>query len=228
MGDICLETVGARKRFFRKGRDSAQYFDAVAPTDLQLASGEFVVLKGRSGSGKSTLLNMMAGVLEPSEGVVLFQGQNMYALDDASLSRSRNERIGVVPQGQTALNSLSVVQNVTLPYLMYRDDDGCEERALELLAALGIRELADSYPAELSGGEQRRVCIARALMCAPRVVLADEPTGNLDDESARVVLRMLRDAADGGAAVFVVTHEQMASDYADRILRMEAGVVGAC
>ena len=226
MGDIRLETQGACKKFFRKRRDSAQYFDAVAPTDLQLAVGELVVLKGRSGSGKTTLLNMMAGLLEPSEGTVTLDGQNLYELDDASLSRLRNERFGVIPQGQTALHSLSVVQNVTLPYLMYRDDDGCENRALELLDSLGIRHLADSYPSELSGGESRRVCVARALMCAPDVLFADEPTGNLDDASTQVVLEMLRSYADAGAAVLVVTHEQMAEEYADHVLKMDAGVIG--
>ena len=235
MGDIRMEALGAGKRFFRKGRESAQYFDAVAPTDLRLAAGELVVLGGRSGSGKSTLLNMMAGLLEPSGGQVLLDGQDLYALDDAALSRLRNQRIGVVPQGQTALHNLTVVQNVTLPYLMYREGDGCagtdgtvgcEHRALELLESLDIRQLADGYPAELSGGELRRVCVARALMCKPDVLLADEPTGNLDDESAQVVLGMLRAAADAGAAVLVVTHEQMARDYADRVMRMESGVIG--
>ena len=225
MADIRLETRGACKRFFRKGRESAQYFDAVAPVDLQLAAGEVVVLGGRSGSGKSTLLNMMAGLLEPSDGTVMLDGQDLYALDDESLSRLRNGRIGVIPQGQTALHSLTVVQNLALPYLMYRDDDGCEERALQLLDRLGIRQLADSYPSELSGGELRRVCIARALMCAPDVLLADEPTGNLDDESTQVVLQMMRSIADEGAAVLVVTHEQMAKAYANRTLYMDAGVI---
>ena len=227
MGDIRLETKGVCKKFFRKRRDSAQYFDAVAPTDLQLAAGKLVVLKGRSGSGKTTLLNMMAGLLEPSEGTVSLDGQNLYELDDAALSRLRNERFGVIPQGQTALHSLSVAQNVTLPYLMYRDDDGCESRALELLENLGIRQLADSYPSELSGGESRRVCVARALMCAPDVLFADEPTGNLDDASTQVVLEMLRSYADAGAAVLVVTHEQMAEEYADHVLKMDAGVIEA-
>ena len=226
MGATCLEACGVCKKFFRKGRNSAQYFDAVAPTDMRLEAGELVVLKGRSGSGKSTLLNIMGGLLAPTEGTVALDGQDLYSLDDASLSRLRNERIGVIPQGQTALHSLSVAQNVTLPYLMYREGD-CEQRAMELLGALGIEELADSFPSELSGGELRRMSIARALMCSPDVVLADEPTGNLDDENTIVVLKMLREAAARGAAVLVVTHEQVAETYADRILYMDAGVVHA-
>ena len=225
MGEVRLEARGARRQFFRKGRDSAQYFDAVAPTSLKLAAGQLVVLKGRSGSGKSTLLNMMAGLLEPSEGTVLLDGQDLYALDDPELSRLRNERIGVIPQGQTALHSISTVQNVTLPYLMYREDDGVEARAMDLLESLGIRELADCRPCELSGGELRRMAVARSLVCNPHVILADEPTGDLDDENTEIVLATLRRAADGGAAVLLVTHEQSAEAFADRVLRMDSGVL---
>lgn len=224
MSEARLEARGVAKKFFRKTRESAQDFYAVHPTDLSLSPGELVVLKGRSGSGKSTLLNMMAGLLEPSEGSVLFDGVDLCALTDIELSKLRNGSIGVVPQGHTAIHSLTVVQNVMLPHLMYRDD-GCEKRALELLVQLGVRDLADSYPSELSGGELRRMSIARALMCEPTVVFADEPTGDLDDENTAIVLQMLRDYADSGAAVMVVTHEQVAESYADRILRMDVGVV---
>lgn len=225
MSGIRLEVRGAAKTFFRKTRESAQDFYAVRPTSLSLAAGDLVVLKGRSGSGKSTLLNMMAGLLEPSEGSVLFDNTDLYALSDVELSQLRNESFGVVPQGHTAIHSLTVVQNVMLPHLMYRDEGSCEKRGLELLAQLGIRELADSYPSELSGGELRRMSIARALMCEPTIVFADEPTGDLDDENTAIVLQVLRNCADSGAAVMVVTHEQGAESYADHILRMDAGAV---
>ena len=220
-----LQAVGVSKRFFRKTRESAQDFYAVHPTTLSLEPGKVVALKGRSGSGKSTLLNMMAGLLAPSEGAVTLDGMNLYELDDAEASRRRNELIGVIPQGQTAIHSLTAVQNVTLPYLMYRADDGVESRALDLLDRLGMRGLADCYPSELSGGEIRRVAVARALVCNPAVVLADEPTGDLDDENTHVVLQVLRSAADDGAAVLLVTHEQAAEGYADTVLRMDAGTV---
>ena len=166
---------------------------------------------------------MMAGLLEPSEGTVELGDVDLYALPDTQLSQVRNESIGVIPQGHTLIHSLTAVQNVTLPYLMYRADDGIEARALELLDMLGMRGLADSYPSELSGGEVRRVAVARALVCTPAVILADEPTGDLDDENTSVVLRALRDAADTGAAVLLVTHEQAADSYADRVLRLDAG-----
>jgi len=220
-----LEATEVAKTFFRKTRESAQDFYAVRQTTLSLEPGKVVVLKGRSGSGKSTLLNMMAGLLEPSEGSVVLNGEDLYALDDAQASRKRNGSIGVIPQGHTALHSLTAVQNVTLPYLMYRDDDGIESRALALLERLGIRGLADSYPSELSGGELRRVAVARALVCDPAIILADEPTGDLDDDNTKVVLETLRAAANDGAAVLLVTHEQAAESYADAVLRMDAGVV---
>ena len=225
MGECILEARGLRKQFFRKGRDSAHDFDAVAPTDLDLEAGKLVALMGRSGSGKSTLLNMLGGVLAPTEGTVSVGGTDLYALSDTDLSRIRNERIGMIPQGQSALHALTVLENVTLPYLMYRSDDGVEERAFELLKGLDIAPLADAYPRQLSGGELRRVAIARALVCSPVLVLADEPTSDLDDANTDVVLQTLRRVADEGAAVLVATHEPAITSVADRVLRMDAGTV---
>lgn len=225
MSHEIVRAENLRKQFFRKGRESARNFDAVAGVSLELSAGELVELVGRSGSGKSTLLNMIAGLAVPTEGSVILEGQDLYALNDAELSKVRNATYGVVPQGQTALYNLTVVQNVKLPYLMYRPDDGIDDRAMALLSTLGIADLAEAYPAELSGGEMRRMAIARALICNPKVVLADEPTGDLDDENTIVVLESLRSIADAGAAVLVVTHEQAAEQYADRILRMDAGSI---
>ena len=225
MSHEIVRAENLRKQFFRKGRESARNFDAVAGVSLELSAGELVELVGRSGSGKSTLLNMIAGLAVPTEGSVILEGQDLYALNDAELSKVRNAAYGVVPQGQTALYNLTVVQNVKLPYLMYRPDDGIDDRAMALLSTLGIADLAEAYPSELSGGEMRRMAIARALICNPKVVLADEPTGDLDDENTIVVLESLRSIADAGAAVLVVTHEQAAEQYADRILRMDAGSI---
>ena len=223
MGNVLVKAEGLRRQFFRKGRESARYFDAVANVSLELRAGELVALRGRSGSGKSTLLNMLSGLLEPTEGHVELDGIDLYSLSDAELSRVRNGKIGVVPQGQTMLHALSAIENVKLPYLMYRADDGAEARAMDLLGQLGVGHLADAYPRELSGGEMRRVAIARALVCSPCVVLADEPTGDLDDENTETVLSLLRHVADEGAAVLVVTHEAAVERYADRVLNMAAG-----
>ncbi len=223
MADSVVVAQGLGKQFFRKGRDSARYFDAVLDADMSLRSGELVVLMGRSGSGKSTFLNMLGGLLEPTSGDVLVAGQRLYALDDAELSKFRNAHIGVVPQGQTVLHSLSVVQNVMLPAALYGHVPEAESAALDLLDSLGLRDLADSCPSELSGGEARRVAIARALMMKPQVVLADEPTADLDDENTHIVLGLLANAARNGAAVLVVTHEADAKPYADRVFTMDAG-----
>ena len=226
MGLEIVRLENVRKQYFRKGRQQALHFDAVSGVDLSLHAGALVELVGRSGSGKSTLLNMAAGLVTPTEGKVFFEERDIYALDDAELSRLRNDSFGIVPQGQTPLFNLTVIENVKFPYLMYRSDDGVDSRAMELLSMLGIEELAECYPSELSGGEMRRMAIARALICKPKVIYADEPTGDLDDENTRIVLEVLRKAADGGAAVLVVTHEQAAADYADSIIHMDAGKCG--
>lgn len=225
MDRVILQAQDVRKEYFRKGRKSARYFDAVPHMSFELARGELVALVGRSGSGKSTLLGMLGGLLEPTEGQVILDGINLHALSDEELSRMRNERIGYVPQGQTAIYSLSAVRNVMLPYALYHDEKATEEReghAMELFAKLGIAALADSFPVELSGGEMRRMAIARALINEPDVILADEPTGDLDDENTQVVLQLLRDEASRGAAVLVATHEPKVMDLADRVVSLEA------
>ena len=218
-----LKATGVSKKFFRKGRESAQYFNAVDNVTIELAAGELTCLMGRSGSGKSTLLNMLAGLMEPTEGTVELDGADLYRLGDGELSRVRNARMGIIPQGHTVLQSLTVEQNVTLPYLMYRAGKDAQKRALELLDSLDMAGLAACAPSELSGGELRRVAIARALVCDPDIVLADEPTGDLDDENTAVVLSTLKNLADAGKAVLLVTHEPEAANYATRMLRMQAG-----
>ena len=218
-----LKAQGLSKQFFRKGRELARYFDAVAPCDLEIAPGEVVVLNGRSGSGKSTLLNMLAGLLEPTAGSVEVDGRSLYELGDKELSALRNTTFGVIPQGQTAIHSLTVIENVKLPYELYRTGDAAEDKATMLLDEMGIAQLADSYPNELSGGELRRMAIARALICDPAYVFADEPTADLDDENTAIVLDLLKRATETGTSVFLVTHESDAARIADRVLRMEAG-----
>ena len=214
-----------RKDYQRAGRRGG-LFTAVQPLDLELAPSELVVVRGRSGSGKSTLLAMLAGMLVPTSGRVLLGEEDVYALDEAALSRLRNERIGVIPQGNSALRSLSVLENVMLPSII-RGGEAARARAEELLDELGIAPLADSAPTELSGGELRRAAVARALLLGPETLLADEPTAGLDSANARVVLEAIRRAADAGAAVLLVSHEDEALPFSDRVLTMEDGALRA-
>ena len=218
-----LRAEHVSRRYFRQAKGSNVFF-AVKEATLALPAGKLIEITGRSGSGNSTLLHMLAGLLTPTAGRVLLDDTDLYALDDEARSRLRNERIGVIPQGQTALRSLTVLENVKLPCAMY-GDEASDEFALALLERVGVAHLRDSYPNELSGGELRRLAIARSLIRKPDVVLADEPTGDLDDENTRAVLSLLRGVADEGAAVLLVTHEREAAAYADQVYRMDNGVL---
>lgn len=222
-----LEAAAVEKWFFR-GKGDRNRFYAVQKTDLALASGKVTVLTGRSGSGKTTLMHMMAGLLVPDGGQVLLDGKDLYALDDASLSRLRNQTFGMIPQGADVMPELTVLENILLPRgICMRERDSAyaetKENCLRLLEQLEISGLLDVRAKELSGGERRRVCIARALASRPAVVFADEPTSDLDDESTRTALSVLRQAADDGCAVMIVSHDIEAMDYADEKRKMDGG-----
>ena len=218
---LCAEQVS--RQFFRTTKQS-NVFLAVKETSLTLEPGQLVAITGRSGSGKSTLLNMMAGLLEPTAGRIWLDDTELYALDDRKRSRLRNQSFGIIPQGQTGLSSLTVLENVKLPFLLY-GENAPEDRALAMLEEVGIGGLATTFPSELSGGEMRRLAIARALIREPGIILADEPTGDLDDENTKTVLTLLRQAADRGAAILLVTHEGESLPYADRVYRMDDGIL---
>ena len=219
---MILEATGLSKEFAR-ARGGKRVFTAVHPMDFGLDERQLTVISGHSGSGKSTLLTMLAGILSPTAGHVRVEGTDLYSLRDEERSRLRNARIGLVPQGNTALRALSVLDNVLLPSILYATDEAPAGRARELLDAVGLTDLADAKPTELSGGELRRMAIARALLMEPSIVLADEPTAGLDSANATAVLTLLRDAANAGAAVLVVSHEADARHFADRGYTMEDG-----
>ena len=220
---MILRAEGIRRDFFRQ-RAGSNVFTAVQRLDFELPAGKLTEITGRSGSGKSTLLNLLAGLLRPTEGRVWLGETDIYSLPDSELSKLRNRHIGVVPQGQTGLHALTVAENVLLPTRLWgKGADRAE--ALRLLETVGIGDLADVKPADLSGGELRRMAIARALIMKPDVLLADEPTGDLDDENTAAVLALLRDTAAAATAVLLVTHEQEAARYADSVYRMNAGAL---
>ena len=194
--------------------------EALRNINLSAEAGSFTLITGRSGSGKTTLINILSGLLRPTGGSVSLSGTDIYSLDDKALSRFRNSHIGYIPQGQSALMGLTVIENVLLPAAVYGSDDKTQ-LAGELLERVGIAPLRDSLPEELSGGELRRLAIARALINKPEVIFADEPTNDLDDENAKCVLQLLRETADSGTAVITVSHEEEAKSYADSIFHLE-------
>ena len=219
---MIIEATGVSKEFAR-ARGGKRVFTAVHPLDIGLDEGQLTVISGHSGSGKSTLLTMLAGILTPTAGHVRVEGTDLYSLRDEERSRLRNARIGLVPQGNTALRALTVLDNVLLPSVLYSRDEAPAARGRELLTTVGLADLAEAKPTELSGGELRRMAIARALLMEPPIVLADEPTAGLDSANATAVLTLLRDAANAGAAVLVVSHETEARHFADRSYTMEDG-----
>ncbi|MBP3772293.1 MAG: ABC transporter ATP-binding protein [Treponema sp.] len=219
---MILKAENISKKYYRPTKN-ASHFEAVKALDFELESGKVTEITGRSGSGKSTLLYMLAGLLKPSSGKVFLDGKDLYSLTDEELSRLRNEKIGVIPQGQTGLFALTVLENVLAPAAIYGETSLLESRAKELLSLVGIADLADAKMIELSGGEMRRMAIARALILDPEIIFADEPTDDLDDENTKTVLELLQKTARSGKSVLLVTHEASAEQYADKIYRMDAG-----
>lgn len=221
---MILRAENISRRYFRK-HGEANFFEAVCPVSLTLEGGKFTVLNGKSGSGKTTLLNMLAGLLTPSDGKVFLDETDLYALDDKELSRLRSEKIGVIPQGRSAVDTLTVLENILLPGMLCGYKPRTED-AKNWMAALGISDLENAMPPELSGGELRRMAIARTLTAGPEVILADEPTGDLDGGNTEIVLAAFRQAARAGKIVLAVSHETDAEAYADQVFHMDHGIIG--
>ena len=216
---MVLEVKGLCKEYMR----GSQPFYAVDHVDFSLNKGDFVSIIGRSGSGKSTMLNLIAGLLEPTEGTVTISGKCLTGMSDEELSTVRNTILGYVPQGQTVLSNLSVLDNVRLPFYFSQREGTSTERALELMKMVGIEHLAESMPKELSGGELRRVSIARALMCSHDLLVLDEPTGDLDPETTTEIMDLLQKIAAEGTAVLMVTHELDTTSYGHKTYVMDRG-----
>ncbi len=211
------------KSFIRKKGES-NIFYAVNETNLEIDDGKFIIILGKSGSGKTTLINILSGLLTPSSGNVIINDTDIYSLDDKNRSIFRNKNLGFIPQGQTGLQNLTILENILLPTLIYEKDDK-ENLAIRLLNDLDIIDLKDSYPNELSGGELRRMAIARAIIMNPSIIFADEPTGDLDEINTKKVLDILRNLANNGKTIIMVTHDKDAISYADIIYKMENGTI---
>lgn len=205
-------------RVYSQNAVSLQVLHSVSVT---IQKGEFVAILGRSGSGKSTLLNILAGLDKPSEGKVYIEGTDIFHLNEEKRTLLRREKLGFVFQAYELLYSLNVTENIRLPELEANAD-----YVGELLDALGIRQYETCYPDQLSGGEQQRVAIARALINHPPILFADEPTGNLDSKSERIVIDLLKNLAEKyETSILMVTHNEDLVKDADRVIRLEDGEI---
>ena len=190
--------------------------------DLDIVAGESVFLCGASGAGKTTLLYTLAGLETPESGTVEFDGQSLYGLSGNALARLRNQHMGFVFQSYFLLPELTALENALVPAMIR--GTSAQARAMELLERVGLRDRMHHLPAELSGGEQQRVAIARSLINDPSILFADEPTGNLDSKNGEVIMALLLDLArDGGRTLVVVTHDEHLAQRGDRTVRIVDG-----
>ena len=219
--DALIALSGVSKSY----QSGAGEFTALSGIDLSIARGEFLVVVGQSGSGKSTMLSLLAGIDRPTDGTIVIDGVEVHALSERRLSEWRGKAIGVVFQFFQLLPTLTVRENVMLPMDFCRigTEQQRRERSLELLERLGIADQANKLPSRLSGGQQQRVAIARALVNKPSLLLADEPTGNLDSRNAGALLELLQELAEHGQTVVMVTHDQAARDRATQSITLADG-----
>ncbi|CAN5138173.1 ABC transporter ATP-binding protein [soil metagenome] len=216
-----VELRGVRKEYEESGRPRV----VLAGVDLCLSAGEAVAVAGRSGSGKSTLLNLIGALDEPSAGEIFVAGMQLSGLDETARVMLRRRHIGFVFQFFNLIPTLTVGENVRLPIeLSGADPEAARDRALTWLDAVGLRDRSTSFPEALSGGEQQRVAVARALAHEPSLILADEPTGNLDGETAAQVLELLiRLVRDSGRTLLIATHSLEAAARCDRVFSIDDG-----
>jgi ABC-type lipoprotein export system ATPase subunit len=197
----------------------------VREINLEIKTGEFILLTGRSGSGKTTLLNLMAGLVTPSTGEVYCGGRSLQSLNDRDLSLLRSEKMGIIFQFPSLIPYLTVCENVVLPAFLNRVQDGSEvsSRAAGLITSVGLAHRINAYPAQLSAGEQKRVVIARALINRPELLLTDEPTADLDEQTEKEILSLLRGIGADGVTIVMATYSPVLVEKATRILKLENG-----
>lgn len=205
---------------FILGTSEVRALDGV---DIALSGGEMVVLLGQSGSGKTTLLHVLSGLERPDEGSVTVDGKSIYTLNDTKLSRLRSEKFGFIFQSFNLLANLTALENVEIP-LRVTGKPQARKKALDMLARVGLAERAHHRPGQLSGGEQQRVCIARAVVCEPQIVFADEPTGNLDSSTGTEIMTLLSAlVVERNSACLMVTHNTELAERADRVFYLRDG-----
>lgn len=214
-----LKAARLVKEYERRGKS----FRAVDDIEFAIDKGEFVMIEGESGSGKTTFLNLLTGLTDPTSGDVTIDGKTLKDISDKDISKIRNEKIKYIPQGESLLSALTVRENILFPFTIGGTKRPSEERLLEVAEKLGITELLDEYPSELSGGEMRRATIARAVINRPSLIIADEPTGSLDQANTSKVMDIFKSIAEEGTAVIVVTHQKETLGYASKVYSMSEG-----
>jgi putative ABC transport system ATP-binding protein len=217
-----IELRGITK-VYRMGQNEVVALNNVS---LSVEKGEFVAIVGRSGSGKSTLMNIVGCLDTPTSGSYFLKGEDVSGLDEKSLTRIRNREIGFIFQSFNLIGSLSAIENVELP-LLYRGIDHAERRRLakEALRLVGLENRMDHRPAQMSGGQQQRVAIARAIAAQPQIILADEPTGNLDSKSGNEIMQILYSLGRSGRTIILITHDNRIAQCAQRTVRLSDGVL---
>lgn len=216
------------KSLYKSYKDGANAVDALKEINLSVKKSEFVVIQGPSGAGKSTLLHILGGLDHPSRGEVLFEGANLYHLSENERATFRNTKIGFVFQFYHLLPQMNVLENVLLPALLksWRERKKGADYAKSILDNLGLSSRVYHKPNQLSGGEQQRVAIARALINKPQVLLCDEPTGNLDSENGRNILKLLKELnRQEKTTVVLVTHDKDIASGADRVVYLKDGII---
>jgi putative ABC transport system ATP-binding protein len=216
-----IEVRGLKKSI----RNGSRTIEILKNIDLFIPSGQFAAIMGASGSGKSTLLGLIAGLDSPSEGEVLIDGTEISGLPEDQLAEVRGRKLGFVFQSYQLIPTLTALENVLLPHELNASGNG-RSRAIDVLTSVGLAERMHHYPIQLSGGEQQRVALARAFVLDPPIVLADEPTGNLDSKNGAHVLDLLLERnRTSGATLVLVTHDAQISSYADRRIVLRDGTV---
>ena len=215
-----LINVNNLSKSFRRGERD---FFAIDDVSFNVCEKDFINIIGKSGSGKSTLLTLLSAIIEPTSGDIFVEGKSLSAMDDEEKSGYRNEFIGYVPQSLGTLPTLNVIDNVRLPYFFKKREGDGIERARMLLDMCGILDLQDDFCKNLSGGELKRVLIARALMNEPKILIADEPTSDLDSKTTIEIMDMLKEINEKGTTIIIVTHDNDLLKYGSRLLEMTDG-----